>query len=447
MQDEAVTCVWDGRRWGLWIRQALIGPWLRRLSPVVRVAAYVWRRLMWRTTFIAVTGSLGKTTAKELLACILQAHARTYRTIGNQNGPHLVELNVLRVRPWHRYAVLELAGAAPGMMQRLAPVVRPDIALILAIRRTHSIAFENLDEHAREKSHLVRATSSRGTVALFADDDRVAKMADAATQQVIRFGISQGCDLRAGNVTASWPERLAFDVRNGNDLVTVRTRLVGEHWLPSVLGALAVAGAVGIPLESAVPSVAAMDPFRGRLQPVRLANGAVVLRDDYNASVDGADAAFQVLGQARAGRRILVFSDLSDFGGNRKKRLRYVGAGLPNIAEMAVFVGESADYGIRRAVEAGLPRDRVFGFSTLREAAEFLRGELREGDLVLLKGRTTDHVARLFFAQFGDISCWKSHCPKTMLCDECWELGVPSQVLRSLTERSPDPGGCMLVRR
>jgi UDP-N-acetylmuramoyl-tripeptide--D-alanyl-D-alanine ligase len=388
---------------------------------------------MWRTTFIAVTGSLGKTTAKELLACILQAHARTYRTIGNQNGPLLVALNVLRVRPWHRYAVIELAGAAPGMMQRIAFVVRPDIALILAIRRTHSIAFASLDEHAREKSHLLRATSSGGIIALFADDDRVANMLGATTQQVIRFGISEGCDLRAENVTARWPERLAFDVRSGNELVRVRTRLVGEHWLPSALGALAVAGAVGIPLESAVQSVAAVDAFRGRLQPVRLANGAVVLRDDYNASVDGSDAAFQVLRQARAGRRILVFSDLSDFGGNRKKRLRYVGAELPKIAEMAVFVGESADYGIRRAVESGLPRDRVFGFSTLQEAAGFLKRELRAQDLVLLKGRTTDHVARLFFAQFGPISCWKSHCPKTMLCDECWELGVSSRFLRSLT--------------
>jgi UDP-N-acetylmuramoyl-tripeptide--D-alanyl-D-alanine ligase len=75
----------------------------------------------------------------------------------------------------------------------------------------------------------------------------------------------------------------------------------------------------------------------------------------------------------------------------------------------------------------------VFGFSTFQETAEFLRKELRAGDLVLLKGRTTDHIARVYFAQFGSVSCWKAYCPKRMLCDECWELGVSSRDLKRVT--------------
>jgi hypothetical protein len=81
----------------------------------------------------------------------------------------------------------------------------------------------------------------------------------------------------------------------------------------------------------------------------------------------------------------------------------------------------------------------VFGFSTFQETAEFLRKELRDGDLVLLKGRTTDHIARVFFAQFASVSCWKSQCPKRMLCDECWELGVSSKELRSISIVAPAP--------
>ena len=433
MQDDVVTFKWFDRRLELWIRQVLIGKWLMQLHFVARVAAYVWRRLMWRTTFIAITGSLGKTTSKELMACILNAHARTYWTIGNQNGPHFVALNILRVRPWHRYAVLEVAGAAPGIMQRSAPLVRPDVAVILAIRRTHSTEFASLDEHAREKAYLLRATSKRGTIVLFQDDPRVSAMSGVSTQRVVRFGVSPASHVRARHISSNWPERLTFEVENGGGELSVKTQLVGEHWLPAVLGALAAASAVGIPLDSAVRSVASVPPFRGRLQPVLLPGGAVFLRDDYNASLDGADAAFQVMRQARARRRILVISDLSDFGGNRKKRLRYIGTAVPEMAERVVFVGESIHYATRRAVEAGLPPDCVFGFSTFQETAEFLRKELRAGDLVLLKGRTTDHIARVYFAQFGSVSCWKAYCPKRMLCDECWELGVSSKDLQRVT--------------
>lgn len=389
----------------MWIRQVLVGSWLMRLGWPLRAAAWIWRRLMFRTTFIAITGSLGKTTSKELLAAMLRAHGRTYATIGNQNGPRFVALNILRVRPWHRYAVLEVAGAAPGMMQRIAPVVRPDVAVLLTIRRTHSTQFASLDEHAQEKQHIIRNAAPGATIVLNDDDPRIAAMTAGPRQRVVRFGVSSSTDLRASGIGSAWPGRLAFTAHYGGAAVTVRTQLPGEHWMPSVLGALAAATAARIPLASAAAEAAFVIPFRGRLQPMRLPSGAVVLRDDYNASLDGTQAAFEVMRNARAGRRILVISDLSDFGGNRKRRLRYIAAQLPAIAEMAVFVGESIDYAVSRAIEAGLPATAVFGFPAPALAADFLRGELGEGDLVLLKGRTTDHVARIFFAQFADVSC------------------------------------------
>lgn len=408
----------------MWIRQVLVGWWLMKMVWPVRAAAWIWRRLMFRTTFIAISGSLGKTTSKELLTAILKPHGRTYATIGNQNGPHFVALNILRVRPWHRYAVLEVAGAAPGMMQRIAHVVRPDVAVLLTIRRTHSTNFESLDEHAREKQHLIRAASQTAKVVLNGDDPRIATMAAGPRQTVIRFGVSEGCRIRASRVESAWPGRLVFDATDARTRVRVQTQLCGEHWLAAALGGLAAAAAVGVPIEVAAVRAAAAAPFRGRLQPVRLPCGAIVLRDDYNASLDGTQAAFEVMRNARAARRVLVISDLSDFGGNRKRRLRYIAAQLPSIAEMAVFVGESVDYAVNRAVEAGVPAGAVCGFPTPAKAAEFLRGELREGDLVLLKGRTTDHIARIFFAQFAEVACWKAVCSKTRLCDECWELGA-----------------------
>jgi len=101
----------------------------------------------------------------------------------------------------------------------------------------------------------------------------------------------------------------------------------------------------------------------------------------------------------------------------------------PFNGDFEVDVGLDVDYGRRRAIETGMPAENVHAFDSIRSAAEFLKAEIRQGDLVLIKGRTTDHAARIFLAQLGKVGCWKEYCPKRMLCDICWELDVtPAQL-------------------
>jgi UDP-N-acetylmuramoyl-tripeptide--D-alanyl-D-alanine ligase len=148
-----------------------------------------------------------------------------------------------------------------------------------------------------------------------------------------------------------------------------------------------------------------------------------------------------VLEKASATRRLMVITDISDFGKHRRQRVKYLAGQSRRVAEVAVFVGESAAYGRRRAIEAGMPAENVHAFSSIQAAAEFLRSELRPGDLMLLKGRTTDHVTRIFFAQLGPVGCWKEYCPKRMLCDICWELEVsPEQLRKAVVVHSPASG-------
>jgi UDP-N-acetylmuramoyl-tripeptide--D-alanyl-D-alanine ligase len=175
-------------------------------------------------------------------------------------------------------------------------------------------------------------------------------------------------------------------------------------------------------LRDAARAASRVAPFPARLEPVPLPSGAVVLRDDYNASIDTLDAACQVLREAEARRRLLVVHDFSDFGKNRKHRLRHLAAEAASSAEIALFTGENAAYGRRRAIEAGMKAEDVHEFATLRQATDFLRAELRAGDLMLLKGRTTDHAARVLLGQLHEVRCWKVYCRKTMLCEHCWEL-------------------------
>lgn len=388
----------------------------------LRSAASWWRPVLRRTQFIAVTGSLGKTTTKELLARILSAHNPTRCTLHNQNDGFGVPRSLLRSRPRDRFAVIEIGVAGPGQMRGRARLVRPHVAVFLGIQRTHSTAFSSLDEHADEKARLLEFLARDGICVANGDDPRASAIAGRWPGNRLLFGTTPGLDLIADRIEARWPQRLRFRVRHNGAEHRVQTLLVGTHWVPSVLAALAVASAVGVPLSRAVEAVAACPPFPGRLQPVTLPDGSVMLRDDYNASQSVLECALAVLRHASATRRVLVLSDFSDFPGGRRSRLRHLAELLPGVVDLCLLVGKSCDYGKRRLVENGFAENRIEIFGTLREAAERLRRIRAPGDLILLKGRTTDHVARIFFAQFGAIGCRRERCRKTVLCDFCPEL-------------------------
>lgn len=414
----------------LWVRQELLGPVVRFLSPLLYVVAFLWRRLLFRTCFIAITGSLGKTTTKEVLAAILASRARTFKSYRNQNAGFMVSLNILRVRPWHRFAVLEVAAAEPHSMRRPARLVKPDVALILSVLRTHTGAFRDLDEHAAEKALLLESLRPGGLAVLNGDDPRVAKMADRSRFRVCLVGTSPAFDFCADEISSCWPDRLRLRAHHGQDSCAIETQLIGTHWTPAVLAALAAAQSLGVSLPEAAQALRRVEPFAARLQPVKLPSGAIMIRDDYNASIDTIEVSLRILEEAGAQRRVLVITDFSDFGKNRKQRLKFLGAWAGGRVGLLALIGENHDYGRRRAIEAGMAPEAAHGFAALEEAAAFLKKELRPGDLVLLKGRTTDHAARVFFAQIGRVSCWKDYCPKTMLCDICWELGIRRDELR-----------------
>lgn len=438
-------------RWEAYLRQEVIGAVVRRIPWLIYAAAWLWRRLLVRTTFIAVSGSLGKTTTKELLAEMLAGYAPTYRTWRNQNSRSAVALNILRVRPWHRFAVLEVEAGSPGAMDRPASVVAPDLTVMICIAGTHTTVYEDLDAHAREKVKIVRATRRSGLVILNADDPRVAAMESAFPGKVFLFRVgptpggstTQAAtdDVITGTIlTSAWPDRLSLQVHGGAlplEGATLATQLVGAHWAHAALGALAAAMAVGAPLEVVLAAARTTPPFPGRLYPVQSPAGAIFLRDDYNASATVLDASLAVLRDAKAKRRILVLTDFSDFGANRRQRLKYLASCLKESAEAFVLVGRDAEYGARRAAEAGLDAALVHPFSTLEQASRFLKEWTQPGDLVLVKGRTTDHAARLVLAQFADVACWKEYCPKRMLCDICWELGPAQPALLRIKALRP----------
>jgi UDP-N-acetylmuramoyl-tripeptide--D-alanyl-D-alanine ligase len=387
-------------------------------------AAFVWRRLLVKTTFIAITGSVGKTSAKEMLAAILATRYPTAKSFANQNDYSGVPRSLLHVRPWHRFAVLEVAANGRGLMLRSAPLVRPDIAVVLTVAATHRKEFRTLDRTAAEKATLLAALRPSGTAVLNGDDPHVAAMADGLRPRVVWFGSSPGFDYRAERMASSWPERTSFELSAGSQSFIVRSRLLGPQWQSSILAALAVADLCGIPLPEAIAAAAGVEPVTARMQAVDLPCGAVMIRDDYGGSHHTLLSALAFLEHAAAVRKLLVFSDMTDTSMSPRERFAWIGRYAARCLDGVVFVGEQSQRGVRAAIAAGMPATAAHAFADVHAAALFLRRELMSGDLVLLKGRSCDHMARLYYGLIGSVACRKTACDKTIVCDLCPELGA-----------------------
>jgi len=414
--------------------------WHSRVA-LMYAAAWLWRTLLFRTTFIAITGSMGKTTAKECLAGILGARYPTVFSAANQNDFSGVPRSLLRVRPWHRFAVIEVAANGRGLIHRSARLVRPDIAIILLVARNHMKDFRTLENVAAEKSMLLARLRRSGIALLNGDDSRVAAMAGPLGQRVVWFGSSPAFDYCAEAASSNWPERFSFQLCTGAERRTVHTRLVGTHWKYSVLAAIAAANLCGVSLQDAIAEAGRIDPVPARMQPIRLPCGAVVIRDELDGSIDAQAKAADFFASAAAERRILILSGVTDTSRSPRDRYRTIGRSIAGVFDMAVFIGDMADYGVRGAVAAGMSPASVHAFISLWEAREFLAKELRRGDLVLLRGRVVDHLPRLAFALAGPIACHRAHCEKRIVCDLCPQLGAVTPL-----EPEPAPSTCITAQ-
>jgi len=396
----------------------------RRWRPL---AAYIWRRLLIRTTVIAVSGSVGKTTTKELLRTILEDHAPTAWSPGNDNLRKFgsPEATLLRARPRHQFIVVEAGVERPGDMASVIKLLKPDIGVMLDVKRCHTNTFKTIENLAAEKAELVRNLGAGSRVVLNLDNPHVAAMADAAPCEVIAFGSGTGARFRLLEARSRWPERLTLLIQLDGARYEVKTRLVGVHWATAVMAALTTAVVCGVPVEKAIAAIATVEPFWARMQPVALpGSGAVMIRDEWNGSVDTFEAAFKVMEEARAERKIVVVSDYSDTPSKLRTRANRLGRRGAEVADLLVFVGDYADRSVAAAVTDGFPQENARSAESVQSAVALLKSELRSGDLVLLKGQTSHHLSRIYLGLLGDIACSRMACSRQILCDACEHLGL-----------------------
>ncbi|MDX6511606.1 MAG: UDP-N-acetylmuramoyl-tripeptide--D-alanyl-D-alanine ligase [Gaiellaceae bacterium] len=392
--------------------------------PVVLAAARVYRRLLVGPTFIGITGSAAKTTTKDLLAEVLGTTLRGTKTPANDNRVSSVARTILGTKLRDSFSIAEVAAWRPGSVAEVSKLVRPGIAVVTTIGLDHRSRFRSLDAIAAEKGALVAALPADGIAVLNADDPQVIAMAEGFPGHVITFGEDPGAMVRAEDVHSSWPEHLRFTLCLGGRRYPVRTRLNGRHWTTSVLASFAVAVAMDVPVESALPAVAAFEPMGARMNAVEV-DGITFVRDDNKSPYWSLGTVLDFVAEARAERTVLVLGTLSDYAGSASIKYRQSAERALAVADEVVFVGRNSKYALKARTNGG---GNLSTFLTVREAAEHFRTELRPGDLVVLKGSNrADHLLRLFLTRTTDVRCWRTACGRRRFCDACELLHVPEE--------------------
>lgn len=387
------------------------------------------RKLLVRTRVVAITGSNGKSTATRYLAAILSAEAPTQWTRLNRNSEGGITETIAFCRPWKtRFAVFEVGFGTVGSIDRFARLIRPHIAAELSVFLEHRAEAKTLDTMAREKASLLKHLQPGGVAVLNADDPRVAEMKPPPGCRVIRTGSAPDHDVRCENVVSAWPDLLRFTVVAAGERQEIRTRLLGKHWVGTLLAVIAIARELGVPLERIADSIAQVPPYPGRMQTVRLPSGAVAIRDEFKGSLHTVDAAFDVLGTANARRKFLVFGDVAETKAKPRKRMARIGRAAAAMADFAVFVGDNAAYGERGALNGGMAREHVRAFRDFEDAVRFLRPLLAEGDVILFKAGRGQQLTRVFYGLLGEVRCRVPLCGRPMVCDDCPEFNDPELV-------------------
>jgi UDP-N-acetylmuramoyl-tripeptide--D-alanyl-D-alanine ligase len=272
-------------------------------------------RARFRIPLIAIVGSNGKTTVKEMTAACLRAHfgaEHVLSTAGNLNNDIGVPLTLLRLGDAHRVAVVELGMNHPGETAYLAGLARPTIALVNNAQREHQEFMKSVADVAAEHAALIAALPADGVAVMNADDTHAAVWRAAAGSRVVRdFGLSPAAAVRG--VPRSGAPGNALEIKTPESRIAVALQVAGVHNVRNALAAAAAATAAGASLKSVAEGLAGFRAVRGRLQQRGGRKGAAIIDDSYNANPDSVRAAIDVLGGA-GGTRVLVLGDMGEVG-------------------------------------------------------------------------------------------------------------------------------------
>ena len=345
-------------------------------------AAY---RKKFELPIIAVTGSNGKTTVKEMLATILEQTGAGLKTSGNLNNLIGLPQMIFQLRPEHNWAVLEMGMSEPGEIDRLATIANPRVGIVLNALPAHLQSMGTVEAVAAAKGELLHRISDSGLAVVNADDPRVASLSQNASARRISFGIDRG-EVRAREIEVLGMDGQRFSLHTPHGEAPVHLKAYGRH---NIYNALAAAAALleKVELATIVTGLEAFTPYKGRFQTEQL-GGITLIDDSYNANPASTKAALETLNQIAApGHRIAVLGDMFELGEHEAEAHRGIGAIAGRNIDRLYLIGERmTTYAVEGAMLADMPKESVICCKSHSEIAEGLCHTISEGDVILIKG-------------------------------------------------------------
>jgi len=348
-----------------------------------------WARRRWKGKLVAVTGSTGKTTTKDVIAEMLAVELRTAKSEGNLNNEFGLPLSLLRMADDAQAGVVELGMNHAGEIRALADIARPDVGVVTNVGYAHIENFESIEGIAAAKRELIESLSPGDIAVLNADDPRVAAMRTAHQGRAITYGMSPQADVRAEDVQLA-PGGLGFRVGP----VKFESLLTGRHNVSNILAGITVADVFGVAPERLRDRVRALVPgkMRGERQEVR---GITVYDDCYNSNPDAVRVMLDVLRDTPARRRIAVLGEMLELGHWAEALHRGVGDYAVECGvDVLVGIGGAASYILDAAKRKGLGAGAALFFENPVDAGRAVLELAAPGDAILFKGSRGVHVER-----------------------------------------------------
>lgn len=354
----------------------------------------------WRARFavrvVGITGSVGKTSTKELTASVLARRYNTLKSPGNQNNEIGVPLTLLNLRPEHDRAVIEMGMYAQGEIDTLCDLAKPHIGVVTMIGPVHLERLGSMEAIVAAKRELVMSLPADGTAVLNKDDERVMSMAAHTKARVFTYGLDPTADLWAENIETMGLDGLRFTLHYRRETLNIRVPLLGRHNVHTALRAAAVGLIEGLRWEEIVAGLN-VSAAQLRLVVSDGPHGSLIIDDTYNSSPDSALAALNLLADLE-GRRIAVLGDMLELGLAEKQGHRVVGRRAADVADVVIAVGQRARTIGAEALALGMPDDRVLMVDDAPAVVPLLENLIQPGDVVLVKGSLGMRMDRIVTA-------------------------------------------------
>ena len=347
---------------------------------------------------IGITGSVGKTTTKELTSAILSQKFSILKNPGNRNNEIGLPLTLLELEPHHQFAVLEMGFYVPGEIKLLCQIAQPQIGVVTNIGMVHAERAGSQEMIAKGKAELIESlpASPQGIAILNKDDPRVWAMREKTDALVLSYSAKEKADLYATEVRSQGLHGISCQLHYQGQTHHIQAPLLGEFSVYMILRAAAIALSCGLDWDEINHGLATTQ-VDIRMHPITLANGVTVIDDTYNASPASTIAALQFL-KTLPGRRVAILGDMLELGRYEQAGHASVGAIIPDSVDVLILVGHRSKTIAQAAIKVGFPPEKIQWFPDSIQAAQPAVNTIQNGDIVLVKGSNSMRMDRILAA-------------------------------------------------